>query len=100
VKKLSDNGAFESRLGFEGSVIVYVLSNGALARGLRYWVPTTVCSSRYEACPVGYGCSVIVCVVSNGALVTELGCEFSAIVCSSGQEACPCGLRCEGSVMV
>lgn len=36
MKKLLDNGVFESRLGFEGSVIVYVLSNGALARGLGY----------------------------------------------------------------
>jgi hypothetical protein len=81
-------------------VIVYMLSNGALARGLGYWVSAIVCSSRYEACPAGYECSVIVCVVSNGALMTELGCEFPAIVCSSGQEACPCGYCHRLSMMV
>jgi hypothetical protein len=36
MKKLSDNGAFKSRLGFKGLIIIYVLSNGALTRGLGY----------------------------------------------------------------
>jgi hypothetical protein len=36
MKKLLDNGAFKNKLGFKGLVIIYMLSNSALAGGLGY----------------------------------------------------------------
>jgi hypothetical protein len=57
VKKLSDNGAFKSRLGFMGSVTVYILSNGALMKG-----SAIVCSLRYKTCLVEFkGLVIIYC---------------------------------------
>jgi hypothetical protein len=67
VKRLSSNGAFESRLRFTGLVTVYVLSNGALARG-----SAIMCSSRYETCLVGFEGLVIMYILNNGALARGL----------------------------
>jgi hypothetical protein len=49
-------------VGFKGSVIVYMLSNGALVIELRCEFSAIACSSGQEACPYGLGCEGLVMV--------------------------------------